>query len=312
MTFDDLNTLGKQREPFLFISDFKAQKLEVFLLKDLDKHDVAFCINENYKYKKHEHTLSKTQLDFKSYEEKFQAVIENIKAGNTYLLNLTQSTPVETSLTLKEIYTLANAHYKLRLRDEFVCFSPEKFVQINADTIHTYPMKGTINAALPNAKEKILSDAKEMAEHVMVVDLLRNDLSMVAKDVKVEEFRYITEIEAGEKKLLQVSSHISGLVGENWHEKVGDILHTLLPAGSISGAPKKSTLKIIDEVEGYERGFYSGVFGVYDGKTLDSGVMIRFIEKTQGAYVYKSGGGITLDSNVLLEYNELRDKVYLP
>lgn len=312
MTFHDLNALGKQREPFLFISDFKAQKLEVFLLKNLHEYDVEFCIDENYRYKKHEHSLLKTPLDFKSYEEKFHTVIENIKSGNSYLLNLTQSTPIQTSLTLKEIYSLANAHYKLRFKDEFVCFSPEKFIQISENTIHTYPMKGTIDASFPNAKEKILADVKEMAEHVMVVDLLRNDLSMVAKDVKVEEFRYITEIEAGEKKLLQVSSHISGLLEEGWHEKIGNILHALLPAGSISGAPKKSTLEIIEKVEGYDRGFYSGVFGLYDGVTLDSGVMIRFIEKTQDGYIYKSGGGITLDSDAILEYNELSDKVYLP
>ncbi|MGB3962072.1 MAG: chorismate-binding protein, partial [Sulfurimonas sp.] len=107
-------------------------------------------------------------------------------------------------------------------------------------------------------------------------------------------------------------SHISGFVGEDRHERIGDILFSLLPAGSISGTPKKSTLQIIEEVEGYERGFYCGVFGIYDGKTLDSGVMIRFIEKTQDGYLYKSGGGITLDSDILVEYNELIDKVYLP
>lgn len=312
MTFLDLNTLGKQREPFLFISDFKAQRLEVFSLKTLHEQDVEFCINEDYCYKKHEHSLIKTPLDFASYQEKFNAVIEKIKSGNSYLLNLTQSTPIQTSLTLKEIYSLANAHYKLRFKDEFVCFSPEKFIQIKANTIHTYPMKGTIDASLPNAHDKILGDAKEMAEHVMVVDLLRNDLSIVAEDVKVEQFRYVTQIEAGEKNLLQVSSHISGLLKDDWHEKIGDILQSLLPAGSISGAPKKSTLQIIDEVEGYERGFYSGVFGVYDGKSFDSGVMIRFIEKTQEGYIYKSGGGITLDSCAQAEYDELLDKVYLP
>ena len=173
-------------------------------------------------------------------------------------------------------------------------------------------MKGTIDASLDNAYQKILQDAKEMAEHIMVVDLLRNDLSIKAKNVKVEKFRYITELETGDKKLLQVSSHISGEVGSSWHENLGDILESLLPAGSISGTPKKSTLGIIDEIEGYERGYFSGVFGVYDGVSFDSGVMIRFIENTKDGYVYKSGGGITLDSDANLEYNELIDKVYLP
>jgi para-aminobenzoate synthetase component 1 len=210
------------------------------------------------------------------------------------------------------MFLSANASYKLRYKDEFVCFSPEKFVQIRDSKIHTYPMKGTIDASIPNAKEIILNNKKEMAEHVMVVDLLRNDLSIVSKNVRVESFRYVSEIEAGEKKLLHVSSHISGDLTDDWHEKIGDILSKLLPAGSISGTPKKSTLQIIDEVEGYERGFFSGVFGVYDGESFDSGVMIRFVQKTKDGYIYKSGGGITIDSDVKSEYNELLDKVYLP
>jgi len=238
--------------------------------------------------------------------------VNSIKSGNTYLLNLTAPTKIHSDLTLKEIYAHANAHYKLRYKEKFVCFSPEKFVRIKGSTIHTYPMKGTIDASIEDAKNKILHDEKEMAEHTMVVDLLRNDLSIVASDVKVEEFRYVQKIDSGEKELLQVSSHISGNVGESWHERIGDILSALLPAGSISGAPKKSTLDIIKNVEGYERGFFSGVFGIYDGESFDSGVMIRYVEKTKDGYIYKSGGGITLDSDAKLEYNELLDKVYLP
>jgi len=312
MNFEFLNTLGKKREPFLFISDFKAQKLEVILLKDLKSSDVEFCIDENYTYKEHTHSLQTVPIDFETYKEKFNAVIEKIKSGETYILNLTQATHIESKQTLKTIYDVANAHYKLRFKDKFVCFSPEKFIQINDNTIHTFPMKGTIDAALESAEEKILADSKEMAEHIMIVDLLRNDLSIVATEVKVEEFRYISEIEAGDKNLLQVSSHISGKLQEHWHENIGTILKSLLPAGSISGAPKKSTLEIIEELEEYERDFFSGVFGVYDGEKLDSGVMIRFIEKTEDGLIYKSGGGITLDSDVDLEYNELQDKIYLP
>ncbi|MCW8896348.1 aminodeoxychorismate synthase component I [Sulfurimonas sp.] len=312
MTFNDLNSLGKKREPFLFICDFKAQNLILIPISELEKNDVEFCIKENYALKPHTNKLDKKALDFSEYKKKFDYVIERIKSGDTYLLNLTQPTQIKTPLTLKEIYDSANAHYKLRYKDEFVCFSPEKFIQIKDNKINTYPMKGTIDASYPNAKETILNNKKEMAEHVMVVDLLRNDISIVAKDVKVEDFRYVQTIEAGEKKLLHVSSHISGKVGADWHERIGDILKSLLPAGSISGAPKKSTLDIIEIVENYERGFFSGVFGVYDGISLDSGVMIRFIEKTKDGYIYKSGGGITLDSNAKSEYNELLDKVYLP
>lgn len=312
MTFDDLNSFGKKRKPFLFISDFKAQNLKIIALDELDGSDIEFSIDEHFKTKKHNHTVEKFASSFSEYEKKFNSVIENIKSGNTYLLNLTQPSKIKTNLTLKEIYKNANAHYKLRYRDEFVCFSPEQFISIKESRIHTFPMKGTIDASVPDAKNIILNDKKEMAEHVMVVDLLRNDLSIVASNVKVEKFRYVKSIDAGDKALLQVSSHISGDISDDWHEKIGDILKAMLPAGSISGAPKKSTLEIIERVEGYERGFFSGVFGVYDGESFDSGVMIRFIEKTEEGFIYKSGGGITLDSDAKSEYNELLDKIYLP
>lgn len=312
MSFAQISSLAKQREPFLFIADFKAEQIEVFALKDLQKEDVEFCINENYILNPHAKTFEKTPVLFDEYKKKFDYVIEKIKSGDTYLLNLTQPTKIKTSFSLNEIFNFANAHYKLRYKDKFVCFSPEKFIQIKDNKIHTYPMKGTIDASIPHAKKSILANQKEMAEHVMVVDLLRNDLSIVASEVKVEKFRYITQIDSGSKSLLQVSSHISGVLGQNWHEKLGTILQALLPAGSISGTPKKSTLGIIDEIEGYERGFFSGVFGVYDGESFDSGVMIRFVEKTADGLVYKSGGGITLDSDAESEYQEMIDKVYFP
>jgi len=312
MDFQDLNSFGKRREPFLFISDFKAQNLKIYPLNQLQNEDIEFCINSNYQYIPHNNILKKIPISFDNYQKKFNFIQEHIKSGDTYLLNLTQSTKIETKLTLKEIFTSANAHYKLRFKNEFVCFSPESFIQIKNNKINTFPMKGTIDASIKDAKEKILNNKKEMAEHIMVVDLLRNDLSIVSKMVRVEKFRYIQSINAGDKKLLQVSSHISGKLEDNWHHHIGDILKSLLPAGSISGTPKKKTLDIIEKIEGYNRGYFSGVFGVYDGDSLDSGVMIRFIEKQGDSYIYKSGGGITCDSDAQSEYKELQDKIYLP
>jgi para-aminobenzoate synthetase component 1 len=312
MGFEKLNKLGGAGVPFLFIADFKGLHVEVFELDRLESEDIKYTIDEDYKVKDYKQNLIKNPIEFAKYKEKFDFVIEKIKSGETYLLNLTAPTKIEIECSLDEIFQKANAHYKLRYKDEFVCFSPEKFVQIKDNKINTYPMKGTIDASINGAKEKILADKKEMAEHIMVVDLLRNDLSIVAKDVRVEKFRYITKIEAGDKELFHVSSHISGSLDNDWKSKIGDILKSLLPAGSISGTPKKSTLDIIEKIEGYKRGYFSGVFGVFDGESLDSGVMIRFIQKTGEGFVYKSGGGLTLDSECLSEYNELLDKVYLP
>lgn len=312
MDVELLNRLGKAREPFLFISDFKGKNTHVVLLKDLKKEDISFSIDENFSYKKHSHNLKITPINFAEYSMKFDKIIEKIKEGKTYVINLTQATPVQSGLSLKEIFSTANAHYKLRYKDEFVCFSPEKFIQIKKNKIYTFPMKGTIDSAIKDAKEKILADEKEKAEHIMIVDLLRNDLSIVSKNVRVDKFRYISRVNAGDKELLQVSSQISGELSSNWNENIGNILDALLPAGSISGAPKKSTLEIIEEIEEYKRGYFSGVFGLFDGHSFDSGVMIRFLETLDNGFVYKSGGGITLDSDVKLEYNELQDKIYLP
>ncbi len=173
-------------------------------------------------------------------------------------------------------------------------------------------MKGTIDAALPNAAERILADAKELAEHVTIVDLLRNDLNRVALQVRVERFRYIEQIQTNRKSLLQVSSEISGLLSADHHNRLGDLFAALLPAGSVSGAPKAETLRIIREAEGTPRGFYTGVFGYFDGEDLESAVMIRFIEHGPDGLLFRSGGGITAFSDPQQEYRELLDKVYLP
>ena len=86
----------------------------------------------------------------------------------------------------------------------------------------------------------------------------------------------------------------------------------MLPAGSISGAPKRSTVNTIRKAEKINRGYYTGVFGYYDGETLDSAVMIRYIENENGNYYFRSGGGITVNSNPEEEYQEVLDKIYLP
>ena len=310
-----MNQLAQKREPFLFVLSYDLQEQFVQPLAQLDK-DIFFKIGDQRNYPKtplnKTYYLKKNPLDFQIYKTALENVLEEIRAGNSYLLNLTFTTPIETNLSLKEIFTYAKAKYKLYFKDQFISFSPEKFIEIEGNTISTYPMKGTIEASIPNAKEKILSNKKEMAEHVMIVDLMRNDLGMLGRDVKVEQFRYIEQIKAGDKELLQVSSKITATLPNNWHKTLGTLLKTLLPAGSITGTPKKSTVNIINTIENYERGFYTGVFGLFDGKSLYSAVMIRFIEKGNGELFYKSGGGITIDSDAKSEYEELIDKIYFP
>ena len=311
MTFDTLTQYARAQVPFLFYTDFEGKRVHVYPLDTLKQHGISYSIDETPTSTEKTIRLIKHPVAFEKYKEKFDYVVEKIRSGETYLLNLTQPTPVESPLTLRQIFEKADAKFKLCVDGRFVCFSPERFVKIEKNRISTYPMKGTIDASIPDAEAKILSNEKEMAEHVMVVDLLRNDLGIVADNIRVERFRYIDKIRAGDKELLQVSSQISGNVGPSWRERLGSIIEQLLPAGSISGTPKKSTVEIIKTIEGYERGYFTGVFGVYDGERFDSAVMIRFIEQNGDKLVYKSGGGITLDSEAQSEYQEMLDKVYI-
>ena len=306
------NTLGHTQTPFLFIVDFNLQN---FILEtNLNSIKYKLDTKQNFTNKKldKKYIFEKYPIKFDEYKKGFTQIIWHIKRGDTYLLNFTKPTKLDTNLSLEEIFYCSNSKFKVLLKDKFVSFSPERFIEINNNKISTYPMKGTIDTSVRNAQEVILADAKEMAEHVMVVDLLRNDLNKVAQKVFVEKFRYIDEVKTKDKTLLQVSSKVSGFLENDWHSKVGSLLLELLPAGSITGTPKKKTLEIIKEIEEYDRGFFSGVCGVYDGKSLDSFVLIRYIEENNGDKVYKSGGGITIDSNATSEYNELIDKVYLP
>lgn len=313
-----MNKLGREKVPFLFIIDYEMKHSLVLPLNELSPHWIRFYIDGKTNYhvqhieKNPPLQFEKHPLSFERYRQSFDAVQYHLQQGNSYLVNLTFPTSVQMNWTLEEVFSSVSAPFKLGIREKCVLFSPERFVRIENGIISTFPMKGTIDASIPNAHEILLNDEKEYAEHVTVVDLLRNDLSIVAKNVRVERFRYVDFVRTHGKNLLQVSSHITGILPPQWCSSVGTILFSLLPAGSISGAPKKKTLEIIAETELEPRDYYTGVFGYCDGEALDSAVMIRFIEERDGKYFYHSGGGITIYSDAEKEYRELIDKVYVP
>lgn len=306
---EKLNYFGKNRVPFFFLIGYDLTSWEVIPLQSLPQ-DIKYSINSTNKFQK-SIKLETIFEDIDSYKNKFDQVISNIKKGNTYLLNLTSQTKILNKISLDEVYNSSDAKYKLYYKDKFVSFSPETFVQIDYNTISTFPMKGTIDASIPNAQKIILDDKKELAEHTMVVDLLRNDLNIVAKNIKVQNFRYAQTIKAGKKQLIQISSKITGSLKPNWHTQIGDILVPMLPAGSITGTPKKKTVELINKIEQYNRDYFTGIWGIYDGNSLNSAVLIRYIQKQNNQLYYKSGGGITLDSDMIDEYNEMKNKVYI-
>lgn len=358
---DKINRLASQDEPFLFVINYQGDKAFIRLLSDINPEECLFDFEgrgnlshvwketseegtseeetwkkETWKEEISEEEISETtwQIEpplYEDYERSFNIVKSNIMAGNSYLTNLTCKVPVSCNLSLEDIFHRAKGKYKLLLRrkrnlNPFVCFSPETFVRIKNGRIYSYPMKGTLDASLPDAEKQLMEDRKEAAEHATIVDLIRNDLSRVAENVRVDKYRYIDVLHTNKGDILQTSSEISGRLPEDYQEHLGEILDAQLPAGSITGAPKDKTMQIIHEAEGYDRGFYTGIMGIYDQGELNSAVMIRFVEeeaspsKTEKGknsevsreLYFKAGGGITSKSDCRKEYEEVIQKIYLP
>lgn len=368
---DKINRLASQDEPFLFVINYQGDKAFIRLLSDINPEECLFDFEgrgnlshvwketseegtseeetwkkETWKEEISEEEISETtwQIEpplYEDYERSFNIVKSNIMAGNSYLTNLTCRVPVSCNLSLEEIFHRAKGKYKLLLRRKrtltpFVCFSPETFVRIKGGRIYSYPMKGTLDASLPNAEKQLMEDRKEAAEHATIVDLIRNDLSRVAENVRVDKYRYFDVLHTNKGDILQTSSEISGRLPEDYPHHLGEILDAQLPAGSITGAPKDKTMQIIHEAEGYDRGFYTGIMGIYDQGELNSAVMIRFIEEETSPVdfeadgkknfkasegkgdeasrklYFKAGGGITSKSDCRKEYEEVIQKIYLP
>lgn len=314
-----INEAASHNIPFLFAIDYD-QKEGLFINHPLEQSRVKWRVPNKTNCSPLQRTKKPASIVFRPhpesidrYAKRFEIVMDNLKKGNSFLANLTVKTPLEMNLSLEQIFALSDSPYALLIPNKFVCFSPEIFIRIDAHgRISSYPMKGTIDASLPGAEATILSDKKESAEHFTIVDLIRNDLSMVANQVKVDRLRYIDRLQTSSNQLLQVSSEISGQLPDDYLNRLGDILMTLLPAGSITGAPKLSTQNIISQAERQSRGYYTGVFGYFDGHSLDTAVMIRFIEQEEGTFSFRSGGGITALSDLNLEYEEVIQKIYLP
>lgn len=313
-----MNDLGKSGTPFLFMIDFEQEQPIVIPLKDIDPEELQY----DFPHHRNQASLPSPTIEhivfeavpipFTRYSEAYELVQHDLRRGDSFLLNLTFPNRLITEFSLSQMFHLADAPYKLWWKGHFTCFSPETFVRIRDGRIYAYPMKGTLDANEGHGPQALLQDPKERAEHATIVDLIRNDLSQVAQKVRVSRYRYPEQIHTSRGSIWQTSSEINGVLPAEYHTRIGDLIFRLLPAGSISGAPKSRTVEIIQAAEGQKRGYYTGVAGIFDGRNLDSAVLIRYVEKRQDVLYFHSGGGITTFSRVRDEYRELIRKVDLP
>lgn len=362
-----INQLATEKIPFLFIASFDTAKNIVIPLNEINPLEIAYDFNgrviqsnnsnvsafeTSYQVDKMEAlqpTWIKKPVSFERYDASFSKLMSHLQSGEIKLANLTFPTEIQCNLTLPEIFARTKAKYRIFLKDHFCSFSPETFVTIQNGTIKTFPMKGTINAGIPNAEQVLLENPKEIDEHETVAKEGVSDIALIASNAHISQFRYVDRITRGDGEILQTSSIIEGTLPVNFHENLGDLLYTILPAGSITGSPRERATEILSELEAYDRGFYSGVAGIFDGENLDSTVLIRYLERdtdiasretsetnasidsqshiethqdlTLNAleeseilfrYTFKSGGGITAMSTAKSEYDELIEKIYLP
>ncbi|HRS54611.1 MAG TPA: chorismate-binding protein, partial [Bacteroidales bacterium] len=190
MIINQINQFALNKIPFIVIINYDISKIKIIPLELAAQEHIFYEINGKSNYDKKLDIKNDKKIKFeifpvlyKQYLHSFNIVYQNLMRGNSYLTNLTFPTKVKTNYTLYEIFTSVSAPCKLFYKDEFVCFSPEPFVSIEDNIISSFPMKGTIDANIENAETIILNNFKEIAEHNTIVDLIRNDLNMVAENV---------------------------------------------------------------------------------------------------------------------------------
>lgn len=257
------------------------------------------------------------------YAAAFARVQEHLHAGNTYEVNLTHRLarhsdldPVTAYLRLRELNPAPYAgflqHDVPGHRAWLLSSSPERYALVTADRhLETKPIKGTTPRGATPAedaalRERLRTEPKFRSENLMILDLLRNDLSMVCEPGTVE-VPVLMEVESY-RSVHQLVSTVRGRLRDD--VSTVRALHALFPAGSMTGAPKLRTMAVIEEVESSPRGVYAGAFGwlAADGRA-DLGVVIRSLTTAgDGSWSLGTGGGITVRSDLAEEYAESRWK----
>lgn len=308
---------------------------KVFVIDNIDysdKREYEDIVREQKEYLKSLLTINISSMEitkgeeinfkFATSKEKFLENVkkakEYIKSGDIFQVVLSQRMYCETELTPFEIYRRLRAEnpspymYFIDYEDyQVVGSSPESLVSVKAGEVTTNPIAGTRKRGKTeeedrNLEVELLADEKEKAEHVMLVDLGRNDIGKVSKigTVEVKDFMKIERF----SHVMHITSHVVGKLDDN--KDAFDALESCLPAGTVSGAPKIRAMEIIEELEEVKRGIYSGTVGYFsNGGDMDMCIAIRtFVIKGKTAYL-QAGAGIVYDSVPEKEFEEVQNKL---
>jgi len=260
----------------------------------------------------------KSNISFKEYSRSFNEIQKHILAGNCYQINYAHQFSTSFKGCSFEAYQQLTKVNKspfsvyLNFGDfQILSLSPERFIQVKNRNVLTQPIKGTSPRSADKKIDQqnasnLLSSKKDRSENLMIVDLLRNDLSKTADiaSVKVPELFGLYSFESVHHLISTVTSQLAP------EYDMFDILQTCLPGGSITGAPKIAAMKIIAQLENFNRGIYCGVIGFMDFKgNMDTNICIRTLLAKNNVLTCCAGGGIVFDSTLKSEYQETFDKV---
>lgn len=299
----------------------KGNSVELHYLNMVDDEmDTDFETIENFKNLDISSSKSPIKIHLRihkdEYFEKLEKMLAHIHHGDIYEANFCQEFYAEnTTINPLEIYNKLNAISTppfatfLKQNDKYLLSaSPERYLKKEGQKVISQPIKGTakrdedfmIDSLL---KHDLVANPKERSENIMIVDLVRNDLSLTAKkgSVKVEELCKVYTFE----QVHQMISTVTSQVREDVHPV--DVIKTTFPMGSMTGAPKISAMKIIEDLEATKRGLYSGAVGYFSPEgDFDFNVVIRSIlyNQTQKYVSYSVGGAITAKSDPTQEYEE--------
>lgn len=293
----------------------KTQTMEAALaeLHDLwDKAEEKVCFGK--KIRRVDKYFDFTRSD---YEQSIQKIIDYIIEGDIYIANMTQRLYIESSMKPYQLYSILRetnpspfGAYMNYGGFQIVCASPERFLQIQDRTIVTRPIKGTRKRGNDPKediamKEELKHSEKDKSELLMIVDLERNDLNKVCEPGSVQ-VKNLFSIESY-ATVHHLVAEVYGRVREGMD--ITDYIDAAFPGGSITGAPKRRAMEVIEELEKTDRGLYTGTIGYFslDGD-CDLNIVIRTAVFQEGVYTLGVGGGITCESDTAMEYEETLQK----
>lgn len=321
MLFDKLIAFDNVRQKLILIANIKLDNMEVnFNRAVMELEQLADLIKHGEKAQEKKAVL-KSEVNPLFDKEQYCAMVEkakeHIREGDIFQIVLSNRLSAEFDGSLLNTYrvlrTINPSPYMFYFSGtdvEVAGASPETLVKLENGVLHTFPLAGTRPRGKTDAEDKalereLLSDEKELAEHNMLVDLGRNDLGKISKfgTVEVEKLHSIERF----SHVMHIGSTVRGIIRDD--KDAFDAIEAVLPAGTLSGAPKIRACQLIGELENNKRGIYGGAIGYINFTgNMDTCIAIRIAYKKNGKVFVRSGAGIVADSDPEKEYQECINK----